>query len=156
VPDVRQQQVGSAQAILAAANLGMRQTATQPSVQAAGLVLSQDPLAGSRVPAGTVVSVVVSAGGLVVVPNVLGQTQAQASAIVQRLGLGFTSEVQIDLSHPAGSIIEQDPSGGAQVPLGTVVSVVSAGRIVLPPPKGPPIQPKIDGPPILRPPILPP
>jgi serine/threonine-protein kinase len=148
VPELRQQTVQNAQAIAAQANLRLAQSGTQASTQPAGIVLSQDPMAGSRVPAGSVVSVVVSAGGLVVVPNLRGMTQATASARVHALGLGFSGDVEVNLSVPVGTIFFQDPSAGTVVALGTTVEATSASREIRPPGNG---LPKIATSPIIRP-----
>jgi serine/threonine-protein kinase len=151
VPDVRQQSVAAAQAILARAGLGYAQRGTQPSVQPAGIVLSQDVVPGSRAPIGSVVPVVVSAGGLVVVPGLIGRTQADAVGLLHAVGLNMSSDVEVNLSRPAGTIFSQDPDAGAQVPIGSTVNVVSAthqlpppdgdGRIIVRPGGGPPILP---------------
>jgi beta-lactam-binding protein with PASTA domain len=148
VPDVRQQSVAAAQAILAQVGLGYAQRGTQPSVQAAGIVLSQDVPPGSRAPIGSVVPVVVSAGGLVVVPQLIGFQQATAVQILKSLGLGFDSEVETNLLKTPGTVLDQDPSAGDQVFLGTTVLMTVATRVIVggtgggdgtkPPGSGPP------------------
>jgi serine/threonine-protein kinase len=131
VPDVRQQSVAAAQAILAQVGLGYAQRGTQPSVQAAGFVLSQDVPPGSRAPVGSVVPVVVSAGGLVVVPQLIGFQQATAVQILKNVGLGFDSEVETNLTKTPGTVIDQDPGGGEQVFLGTTVLMTVATRVIV-------------------------
>jgi beta-lactam-binding protein with PASTA domain len=130
VPDVRQQTVGAAQAILAQAGLGFAQRGTQPSVQAAGIVLSQDVVPGSRAPIGSVVPVVVSAGGLVIVPQLVGMQQAAAVQLLKSRGLGFDSVVESIFSVAPGTVIDQDESAGSQIPLGTVVVMTVATRFI--------------------------
>jgi beta-lactam-binding protein with PASTA domain len=151
VPDIRQQTVGNAQAMLAQVNLRLSQRASQSSVQPAGIVLSQDPLPGSRAPTGSTVTVVVTAGGLVVVPGLIGRTQSDAVGILHAAGLNMSSSVEVNLSRPAGTIFEQDPGAGAQVPIGSTVDVVSATRQI--------VRDSGDGGPIIHkpgfPPILP-
>jgi serine/threonine-protein kinase len=148
VPDVRQQTFANARATLAQVNLGLAQSSSQPSTQAAGIVLAQSPVPGSRVPAGSVVSAVVSAGGLVVVPNLHGMTQTNASSLVHSIGLGFSGDVEVNLSVPVGTIFAQDPSPGTAVALGTIVEATSATRQIRPPGNG---LPKIATSPIIRP-----
>jgi serine/threonine-protein kinase len=133
VPDIRNQTVANAQAMLAQVNLRLAQRATQASVQPAGLVLSQDIVPGSRAPTGSTITVVVSAGGLVVVPSVIGRTQAVASSALKARGLNMSASVETNLSRPAGTIFEQDPDPGAQVPIGSTVFVVSATRVIVDP-----------------------
>jgi serine/threonine-protein kinase len=151
VPDVRQQTVANAQTTLARVNLRLTQRATQASVQPAGIVLSQDTVPGSRAPTGSTVTVVVSAGGLVIVPGLIGRTQAAAVGLLHAVGLNMSSEVEVNLSRPPGTIFSQDPDAGAQVPIGSTVNVVSAtrqlpptngnGRIIRTPGGAPPILP---------------
>jgi beta-lactam-binding protein with PASTA domain len=136
VPDVRQQTVQNAQAALAQANLGLSQSGSQQSTQPAGIILSQSPVAGSRVPAGSVVSVIVSVGGLAVVPNLIGRTQASASSLLHSLGLGFSGDVEVNLSVPAGTIFLQDPDAGTTVALGAIVEATSSTHQIRPPGNG--------------------
>jgi serine/threonine-protein kinase len=151
VPDIRQQTVANAQAALAQVNLRLSQRASQASVQPAGIVLSQDPLPGSRAPTGSTVTVVVSAGGLVVVPGLIGRTQSAAVGLLHAVGLNLSAEVEVNLSRPPGTIFSQDPGAGAQVPIGSTVDVISATRQIVDPGDGGPIIHKPGFPPILPP-----
>ena len=144
VPDVRQQSSANAQALLGQVSLRLQVTGSQSTVQAAGFVLTQDPVAGSRVPTGSAVSVVMSAGGLVVVPQLLGMAQGAAVQTLKGLNLGFDSEVVVNLSRPPGAVIAQDPSAGAQVPFGTVVFMTVSTRLTRPPNGEPQIQPRLE------------
>ena len=144
VPDVRQQSSANAQALLGQVSLRLQVTGSQSTVQAAGFVLTQDPVAGSRVPTGSAVSVVMSAGGLVVVPQLLGMAQGAAVQTLKGLNLGFDSEVVVNLSRPPGTVIAQDPSAGAQVPFGTVVFMTVSTRLTRPPNGEPQIQPRLE------------
>ena len=106
-------------------------------------MLTQDPVAGSRVPTGSAVSVVMSAGGLVVVPQLLGMAQGAAVQTLKgrpRLRLRGV----VNLSRPPGTVIAQDPSAGAQVPFGTVVFMTVSTRLIRPPNGEPQIQPRLE------------
>lgn len=92
-----------------------------------GSIIGQDPAAGTNVPAGTPVDLVVSSGPppAVVVPDVSGQTQAQAEAAIvgADLVVGTVTD-QNDATIPAGSIISQTPAGGESVAQGSSVDLV--------------------------------
>jgi serine/threonine-protein kinase len=133
VPDIRNQTVAAAQALLARVNLGLSQRGTQPSVQPAGLVLTQDPVPGSRAPTGSVVVVVVTAGGLVVVPQLVGMAQGTAVQQLRNLNLQAESEVVVNLLRTPGTVVSQDPGAGTQLPVGSTVSLEVATRIIRPP-----------------------
>ena len=112
VPDIRQQTVANAQALLAQVNLRLSQRGTQASVQPAGIVLSQDPLPGSRAPTGSVISVVVSAGGLVVVPGLIGRTAVRGRGAAATPRAHFSSDVVVNLSRPPGTVFSPGPGRG--------------------------------------------
>ena len=58
------------------------------STVSSGLVISQSPTAGSSVPAGSAVNLVVSSGAAAVTtPSVVGQTQAAAQTAIVAAGL---------------------------------------------------------------------
>ncbi len=96
---------------------------------AAGLVISQSPVPNIPVPTGTSVNLIVSAGTSIAVPNVVGQTQSNATTAITNAGLtlgtvtqGFSADV------PAGQVISQFPAAGAGAVIGSPVNlVVSTG-----------------------------
>jgi beta-lactam-binding protein with PASTA domain len=101
---------------------------------AQGLVLSQNPIAGAIVPTGTTVDIVISLGPQILVPNVVGQTQADANSaiIAENLIVGTITYEHSDVV-PLGSVISQNPVSGTIVPGGTAVDmVVSAGQAIVP------------------------
>ena len=65
----------------------------------------------------------------VTVPNVIGQTQNGAAAVLQKSGLTVgTVTQQTSTSVPAGSVISQNPAAGTSVAPGSAVDlVVSSG-----------------------------
>jgi len=97
---------------------------------ASGSVISQSPVAGSSVTAGTAVSLIVSLGpALVAVPNVVNLTQTAAQSAITTAGLSNgTVTTASSATVPSGSVISQSPAAGANVALGSAVSlVVSTG-----------------------------
>jgi beta-lactam-binding protein with PASTA domain/uncharacterized protein YhjY with autotransporter beta-barrel domain len=129
VPDV----VGLSQAAATTAIEGIGlvvdvSTANDPDV-AAGNVISQDPVGGTDVAPGSTVNLAVSLGPEPVeVPDVVGQAQDDATTAIE--GAGFVANVTgaNDPDVPEGTVIGQDPAGGASAPPGsTVTLVVSLG-----------------------------
>jgi len=93
-------------------------------------VISQDPAPGSKLDKGGTVQVVVSKGvEKVGVPNLVGITQAEASAALSSAGLklGEVSQ-EFTARAPKGVVISQSPTSGSQVAKDSDVSVtVSKG-----------------------------
>ncbi|NLF56491.1 MAG: PASTA domain-containing protein, partial [Candidatus Hydrogenedens sp.] len=97
---------------------------------AVGLVISQNPAAGTMVPPGTAVSFAASIGPPpVTVPDVAGQSESAASGMI--VGAGLTVGSVTGQSHatvPAGRVISQYPAAGASAVSGSLVAlVVSTG-----------------------------
>ncbi|HEX4885658.1 MAG TPA: PASTA domain-containing protein, partial [Casimicrobiaceae bacterium] len=111
--------------------VGTVTTQSSPTV-AAGHVIAQTPIAGSSVPAGSAVALVVSTGPAnVTVPNVVGLPQASATSALATAGLvAGTVTSQASPTVPAGNVISQSPLAGASVPAGSAVAlVVSLGPV---------------------------
>jgi beta-lactam-binding protein with PASTA domain len=127
VPNVVGQTQAGAGAALTAAGLTVG-TVTQQcdNTVAAGLVISQNPLAGSPAPPGSPVDFVTSTGPCPVnVPNVVGQTQSAAATAITGANLVVgTVTQQCDNTVPAGSVISQNPAAGSPVPPSTPVDLV--------------------------------
>ena len=70
---------------------------------------------------GSAVKLVVSSGpGQVAVPNVVGETQAAATAAITSAGLVLgTVTTQSSSTVPSGSVISQSPAAGTQVNAGS-------------------------------------
>jgi serine/threonine-protein kinase len=92
-----------------------------------GIVMSQDPKANIEVDKGSIVTLRVSKGvEQVAVPNVIGEDQGSAEAILTDAGL-VPNAVVVESDQPEGTVVGQSPNGGA-VPKGTEVEIdVSAG-----------------------------
>ncbi|MFN7976698.1 MAG: PASTA domain-containing protein [Vicinamibacterales bacterium] len=134
VPNVIGQQ--QAAAVAAVTNVGLQVWAVfpVPSAFPAGQVISQTPAGGTVVPAGGIVSLVVSAGPPpAAVPNVVGQTQAaaQGQLVNARLTLGAVT-LATSATVPAGEVIAQTPTAGSSAAPGSAVDlVVSRGNGLL-------------------------
>lgn len=99
-----------------------------------GSVISQDPNGGINVPEGTVVDFVVSLGPpTVAVPNVVGLTQAAASAALTagELNVGAVTQ-QNSASVPIGQVISQTPVAAIIAIVGSNVDlVISLGPVIV-------------------------
>jgi beta-lactam-binding protein with PASTA domain len=131
VPDVGGQSTANATAAIVTAGLTLGTTTSASSDTVPnGDVIGQNPLAGSSVVAGSVVDLVVSSGPApVLVPDVGGQSTANATAAIVTAGLtlGTTTSASSD-TVPNGDVIGQNPLAGSSVVAGSVVDlVVSSG-----------------------------
>ncbi len=158
VPELRRLSVDAATAAANAASLQLTVTGSTPAVEELGTVVSQDPIPGSRVPAGSVVSVLISAGGRVLVPGVVGRDQVTAGRLVQRSGLQPDFETRFSLTRPPGTVIGQDPAASTQVEPGSTVTLFVAGRELEPfrPPRPIEVEPFRPSGPIEVEPVRPP
>ncbi|HXI30252.1 MAG TPA: PASTA domain-containing protein, partial [Vicinamibacterales bacterium] len=131
VPNVVGQTQANATSSLTAAGLQAGAiTSANSATVAAGSVISQSPVAGVSVATGSPVALVISLGpALVTVPNVVNLTQANAQSAIVGAGLtagGITNANSNTVA--AGSVISQNPAGGASVAPGTAVAlVISSG-----------------------------
>jgi beta-lactam-binding protein with PASTA domain len=93
----------------------------KPSQEAPGTVLAQSPKPGARAKPGTTVVLQVAKGNAAVsVPNVVGQSRAQAASALQQAGLKATT-AQVPSSQPKGTVVAQNPAGGQKVSTGSGV-----------------------------------
>ncbi len=132
IPNFVGMPVDRAQAL--AAHLGITLDSSQQVAipgEPGNTIASQDPAPGGSIAHGGVVHVAVNmfsnasaapiAGGTVV-PNVVGATYANALQTLEQAG--FTVSIQFSIQQDAnGSIIGEQPQGGAQAPSGSRIAV---------------------------------
>lgn len=114
---------------LADAGLGsVLEASANPGDAVPGTVVSQNPVAGERVPEGTQVTLAVARAEeeLVRVPNVIGLAQAEAVQSLEALGLTADTRTQADEDADPGTVIAQNPTQAARVPAGSRVSLTVA------------------------------
>ncbi|MGH3825020.1 MAG: Stk1 family PASTA domain-containing Ser/Thr kinase [Pseudonocardiaceae bacterium] len=114
VPDVTGTNFEQAQRNIALARLTAQIQEVDSAVQR-GLVLRQNPAGGNTVKAGTTVTLTVSRGNQLQMPNLRGQTPAQALSTLQRLGWAGTLRqifTVVDDANQVGVIIKQDVPPG--------------------------------------------
>jgi beta-lactam-binding protein with PASTA domain/tRNA A-37 threonylcarbamoyl transferase component Bud32 len=92
---------------------------------AAGTVVRTDPAGGTLQDAGTTVILFVSTGE-VQVPNVVGKSEATATATLEAAGFTVTPVTEETDSKPAGTVLDQSPDGGTLARLGTTVVITVA------------------------------
>ena len=102
---------------------------------AQGIVIEQQPPAGSRIAKGDTVTIVVSTGpNEVEVPALAGRTYEEAVDTLEELGLD-PERVDVFSQRPVGVVASLDPKAGTLVDEGSVVTVrVSKGSQLIPVP----------------------
>jgi|SRR5208283_3992767 len=134
VPDLSQQTVDQAKTTLAGLNLTLDEAGVQvvqDTPENAGKILKQDPAAAAKVPAGTLVKVTVGAA-VSIVPDLKGQTAAQALQVLTAANLTLDPHVETVQSAPENSdkITAQSPGAGSKVQPGTAVHVTQGAEMV--------------------------
>ena len=96
------------------------------SPKPAGEVVRQAPSAGSRLPAGSSVSIVVSKGEeKATAPNVIGKLRAEAVEAVRAAGLQpAVQEQQTEVTSQVGRVTDQFPPPGSELKPGSTVTLV--------------------------------
>ncbi|MCC6235860.1 MAG: PASTA domain-containing protein, partial [Verrucomicrobiales bacterium] len=127
VPNVVGLTEAAAGTAIAGASLvvGVVTTANHATVPA-GQVISQNPTAGTSVLPGTSVALVISLGPTpVLVPNVVGLTEAAAGTAITGAGLAVGAVTTANhATVPAGQVISQNPTAGTSVLPGTSVALL--------------------------------
>ncbi len=130
VPSLIGRTFEQAEADAAAAGLEVVRFAFEPSDEADGTVLAQDPEAGATVERGSVIKLTLALGDeTVTVPDLRGRTESEGLNLIAAAGLTIGSRTEeFDPLIPAGSIVSQDPGPGLVVTKGIDVNyIVSKG-----------------------------
>jgi eukaryotic-like serine/threonine-protein kinase len=127
VPDLTGESLEAAEATLSNAELALGVVTKQVSAnQSPGTVLSQSPASGSSARAGEKVNLTIAkAPKEVSVPNVKGQPQAAAEAVLVKAG--FKASRQSRATSEAaqvGAVLEQNPAAGTRGRKGSTVTIV--------------------------------
>ncbi|HEY7134034.1 MAG TPA: Stk1 family PASTA domain-containing Ser/Thr kinase [Acidimicrobiia bacterium] len=128
VPDVTGQDQVSATQTLNNAGFSVRSRNQASTTVPSGNVITTQPAPGSQEAKGSTVTLIVSSGPqTATVPNVLGQSQSDATASLQ--GAGFQVSVLTAASSPSNSglVIAQSPLPNATAPQGSTVTI-TVGR----------------------------
>jgi serine/threonine-protein kinase len=124
VPDVANQNPFAAGALLKQAGFQVTPVDTPSDTVPAGTVIGTDPAAGTPITKGSTVKVLVSTGSnLVDVPNVVGQTKAEAEQLLfSTLGFGLTETMVNAGPANKGKVVAQSPSSG-KAPKGSAIAL---------------------------------
>lgn len=136
LPDVRGKSLEEAQRILEDLGLRLgRVVEASHDTLPQGYVISQNPQPQTRLPAGSAVHLLVSAGKAqgteeVQVPDVVGLRLEEAQDVLAQRGLSVAEVREIpSTERPSGVVVGQEPEGGARVPKGSGVRLdVARGR----------------------------
>jgi eukaryotic-like serine/threonine-protein kinase len=97
------------------------------STYSSGAIIDTSPTAGTSVPIGSRVTLIVSSGPPPVqVPDVTTEDVGQAKATLQSRGFNVMSTEQVSTTTSPGTVIGQSPSGGGSAPSGSTVTLVVA------------------------------
>ena len=134
VPDVAGSELAQAANELGQAGFKTKTGREASSSVDEGKVIRTDPPAGTRVPEGDTITIIVSDGAEKInVPNVIGKSPEDAKAEIEAAGLVFqnagTANSNADLD---GKVMQQNPSGGTKVEKGTTVRVTIGKASILP------------------------
>ena len=131
VPNVVGGTQAAATTALTSAGLIVGSVTTQASsTVASGNVISESPVAGTSVNVGSAVNLVISGErAQVSVPNVVGDTQAVATAAITGVGLVVaTVTTTSSATVTSGDVISESPAAGTGINIGFAVSlVISSG-----------------------------
>ena len=126
-PNIVGMSIGRATAVVEAQGLVLGESVViQTTALPEGTVTAQSPAAGIAVPAGAaIIPTVSTARGLVTVPDVAGQTAAEAVVTLTSVGLDVgPTETITDTSAPAGDVVMTRPPAGRQVAADTPITLV--------------------------------
>jgi eukaryotic-like serine/threonine-protein kinase len=129
VPDLAGQEAQTAQQLLQGQGFQVSLQSEPSDTVPSGRVTRTDPGSGASVKRGSAIKLFVSAGPQnVQVPNVVGQTQGQATQTLQAAGFQvFVSQQGTNNAAENGRVLAQNPGAGQQVPKGSGVTL-TVGR----------------------------
>jgi beta-lactam-binding protein with PASTA domain len=135
VPDVVGQRLPEAQGTFLRA--GLEPSERLRGVGEPGVVVDQEPPAGTTVAVGTVAMAIAEASvpppSLSVVPDVVGAAVGEAQAELEGAGLGFELRLTSTVPHDEPSaVVGQEPEAGTEVDAGTVVTVFADPLVYVP------------------------
>ena len=135
VPDFVYQDITVAQRVASQNKLNILTVENYDPNSTAGTVIQQSPQAGTSLKKGDTVVLTVSRGpASLVVPNVVGMGEVEAVAAAEKVGMKPRVEYRISTEREPGSVVEQDPVGGIQIPSeSNVLKIyISGGSVTVP------------------------
>jgi eukaryotic-like serine/threonine-protein kinase len=134
VPNVNGLTLAKAETQMQQAGLNYQLATVASSTVPKGTVVSTNPPNGQAVPQNTTVTINVSGGiGQITVPNVVGQTQGNATNALEKAGLNVQVQSDTTSTQASGTVTKQSPVGNTQAaPNQTVTIYVSGGGVTVP------------------------
>ena len=129
VPSVTGSTAENAESTLTAQGFTVSKEYAYDNSVAQGNVISQSPASGSSAKKGDTITITISQGAEpAVVPNVVGQTEDNAKAMLSNVGLNYNITSVYSSTVEAGYVVEQNITAESQVQKGTTVNLtVSLG-----------------------------
>jgi eukaryotic-like serine/threonine-protein kinase len=122
VPNVEGKKQSSATSTLKDAGFKVSVTSQFSDTVNSGIVISQNPKRDLQVAKGSTVTIYVSKGAKQkAIPDVVGQSEADATAELENAGFKVT--VVYELHSSSGTVLSQDPSGGTKADKGSTVTI---------------------------------
>ncbi|MCL6537327.1 MAG: Stk1 family PASTA domain-containing Ser/Thr kinase [Acidothermus sp.] len=137
VPDVRNKTLDEARQLLQQQGLKVGSVSNQNSQEPQGTVLAQDPAAGTQIPAGSAVNLVV-ASGTGTVPDVRGLPESDAEQELSASGYQYNVVQEPSDQVQAGYVINQSPGPGRTAPIGSTITLYVSSGPAASPSEGPP------------------
>ena len=131
VPDLVGRTPDAARGDLQVAELGLGIVTPRESRQPPGTVLSQAPAGGSRADIGSDVDLVVSTPITVLVPGLLGRTEAEARVLLAGAELVAGSATSRESRLPRGTVLVQSIQEGTRVEIGRDVEMTVAQLVTV-------------------------
>ena len=125
VPPVTGKDESTARDDIVNAGLKVKTEKEASSTVESGKVIRSDPAGGTEVDQGSTVTIFVSSGPeQVEVPNVIGQTQEEATSKLQAAGFQVKTQTQIVTSEAdEGRVLDQNPDAGTKAAKGSAVTI---------------------------------
>ena len=129
MPDIRGMARKAAESKLQKIGLKFGNIDEEYSDEEAGTIIRQTPSAGSKIAKGQSVNIVVSKGKKTKttnVPDFSGSAISSVETQLKSLNLRIGNVTEVESTRPAGTILTQNPAGGASVPEGTAIEFTIA------------------------------
>lgn len=124
VPNLLKLKQTDAEARLQESNLNLGAITEEVSKADPGTVIRQSPEAGASVEIGSAVDIVLARAESVSVPNIVGHKEGDALRLLKRARLSAGQKKTRQTSEGIGTILEQDPAPGTEVPPGSAINYV--------------------------------
>lgn len=126
VKSVVERKLDAAQAELRALGFDVKTEHAESDIYDVGTVMAQSIAPGTPVKFGTTITLTVSEGKKVTVPNVVGKDKKAAIAAMQAVGLNCTFEYR-ESDKPKDQVLSQDPKSGQVVQMKSTIIVTLSG-----------------------------